>query len=40
MKVIANYKGTKIIGDNVREVIFEIKRLTDKAEHVNHIIRR
>ena len=40
MKVIANYKGTKIIDDNVREVIFEIKRLMDKTEHKNHVIRR
>lgn len=38
--VTTNYKGKKITGSNVREVIFEIKRLMDKDNHQNHIIRR
>lgn len=39
-KVITNYRGKKIIGSSVKEVIFELKRLMDKDNHQNHIIRR
>lgn len=36
--VKTNYKGIKITGNSVREVIFELKRLMDKENHQNHVI--
>ena len=40
MKVITNYKGKKIIGDSVKEVINTVKRLQDKEKQLkqNHVI--
>lgn len=39
-RVTTNYKGTKITGNTAAEVIFEVKRLMDKENHQNHVIRR